>query len=514
MTKETGAHLLLEGLLEAGIDTCFANPGTSEMHLTAAMADYPQVTKVLCLFEGGATGAADGYARMVGKPAATLLHLGPGLANGLANMHNAKKACSPMLNIVGDHTTFHKQYDAPLNSDVEGTAGPYSHWVKTTASPEDLGADTAEAVAAAFSHGGQIASLIVPADVAWSARSSDLPKVTVTRDAPQDEAIAAAASWLGNGKRTGIILGQDALHGEGLKLAGQIAAGTGATLLSPYASARTERGCGLPETTRIPFPIDAAVSVLAPFEQLLLIGTNEPVAFFAYPGKPSRVVPENAELLSVSTPREDVLFALHELAGRVGAAMWVTPEASAFSTHSGVLTPDLLTDVIAASVIDGLIIVDEGVTSTRSFFGKSANCPRHDYLVNVGGSIGAGLPLALGAGIGCPERPVLCLSGDGSASFTLQALWSMARHNLNVTTVICANHSYEILKGEMFRVGAMTIDGPKNPLLELDGPRMNWVSLAEGYGVPAQRCETAEEFATALQLSLASPGPSLIEAAL
>ncbi|WP_166416391.1 acetolactate synthase large subunit [Cochlodiniinecator piscidefendens] len=514
MTNETGAHFLLENLLKSGVDTCFANPGTSEMHLTAAMEDYPDVTKVLCLFEGGATGAADGYARMTRKPAATLLHLGPGLANGLANLHNAKKAGSSMINIVGDHTTFHKKYDAPLNSDVEGTARPYSDWVKTTQGPGTLGTDAAEAIAAAKSHGGQIATLIIPADVAWSERDAELVYVTPTQQAPESAAIEQALQWLQNGKPTGIILGQDALFGEGLKLAGQIAAGSGATLLSPYASARTERGYDLPETTRIPFPVDAAVATLSRFEQLILIGADEPVAFFAYPGKPSRVAPETAKLMSVATPRDDIGRALKQLATLIGPAKSPTPESLNVPVSAGALTPDLLTDVVAASVTEGLIIVDEGVTSTRSFFGKSAGCPRHDYLVNVGGSIGAGLPLALGAGIACPDRPVLCLSGDGSAAFTLQALWSMARHNLNVTTIICANNSYEILKGEMFRVGAMTPDGPKNPLLELDGPCMNWVSLAEGFGVSAQRCETAEDLTAVLQTSLASPGPYLIEAAL
>ncbi|SHI59782.1 acetolactate synthase-1/2/3 large subunit [Shimia gijangensis] len=514
MTKQTGSHLMLDALLEAGVDTIFGNPGTSEMHLTAAIADYPEIEKVLCLFEGGATGAADGYGRMKGKPAATLLHLGPGLANGLANIHNAKKAGTPMINVIGDHTTFHKQYDAPLNSDIEGTAAPYSQWIRTVAEPTSLGTDTSEAISAAVSHGGQISSLIVPADIAWSDRKGKTPAFSVEREKVNPAILDAAIGVMKNGRKTGLIVGREALYGEGLKLAGQIAAATGATLFFPYASARVQRGAGLPATKRIPFPVEAAVEMLASYEQLLMIGAVEPVAFFAYPGKPSCVVPETADLLNVVTPREDVLAALHYIADQTGGDAIVEDPTPVPDPASGPLTTDTLMRTVANAMQEGMILAEEGVTTTRALLATIGGCPQHDYLTNVGGSIGAGLPLALGAAIACPDRPVLCISGDGSASYTHQVLWSMARHKLNVTIVICANHSYQILKGEMYRVGAMKPDGPRNPLLELDDPRLDWVSLAKGYGVDSLRCETAEELDFELRKGLATPGPVLIEAAL
>lgn len=516
---QTGSHLLLDTLLASGIDTVFGNPGTSEMHLTAAFADYPQFEKVLCLFEGGATGAADGYARMSGKPAATLLHLGPGLANGIANIHNAKKAGSPMVNIVGDHTTFHKKFDAPLNSDIEGTAAPYSHWVRTVATPDALATDAGEAIAAAFSHGGQIASLIVPADIAWGERVGTASTVQETIRAkvdPRDldDALGAIANAQSRGRKTGLVLGQEALFGEGLVLAGKIAAATGADLLFPYATGRVQRGRGLPKTTRIPFPVDAAISVLAPYDLLLLIGSPEPVAFFAYPGKPSRVVPESAEVIAVASAQQDVPDALSYMARKIGAEGLLEDEAPVPPMPSGPLDPEILARTVANCIREDILIVDEGVTTTRSMLAQIGGAPRHDYLTNVGGSIGAGLPLALGAAIACPDRPVLCLSGDGSASYTHQVLWSMARHKLNVTVVICANHSYEILKGEMYRVGAMQPGGATNPLLELDDPRMDWVAIARGYGVEGVRCATAEDLGTQINRGLGGTSPLLIEAAL
>jgi len=511
---KTGSHLLLDAFANAGIDTVFGNPGTSEMHLTAALADYPEIEKVLCLFEGGATGAADGYARMTGKPAVTLLHLGPGLANGLANMHNAKKAGSPMINVIGDHTTFHKKYDAPLNSDIEGTAAPYSHWVKTVQSAETLAADAAESISAACSDGGQIASLIVPADIAWGDSAGKMASTSVTRDIADPKKLDSALAELANGRKSGLILGREALFGEGLELAGKIAAATGATLFFPHASGRVQRGKGLPETTRIPFPVDAAVALLAPYEQLFLVGAAEPVAFFAYPGKPSLVVPDDATVSPVVSAKEDILAALRYMAERVETRDIIEDTTPVPPLPGGALDPDVLAQTVANCIRENTLIVDEGVTTTRSLLAQIGAAPRHDYLANVGGSIGAGLPLALGAAIACPDRPVLCLSGDGSASYTHQVLWSMARHKLNVTIVICANHSYEILKGEMYRVGAMQPGGPKNPLLELDDPRMDWVSLARGYGVDGERGTTAEELYVAVNRVLDGPGPLLIEAAL
>jgi len=514
--KRTGAHCLIETLVNAGVDICFANPGTSEMQFVAALTDEPLLRPILNLFEGVVTGAADGYARMSGRPAVTLLHLGPGLANGLANMHNARKAGSPMINIIGDHTTFHKQFDAPLNSDVETTAAPYSQWVKTSQSVQSLQQDAAEAVRAAWSSNGQVASLILPADVAWTA--SDLPALsvdTVPADKASPDMIKAAIACLTNGKRTGIVLGGNALHGEGLDRAGRVALATGATLFSPYASARVQRGHGLPALNQIPFAIDLAVQTLAEFEQIILIGAKEPVAFFAYPGKPSKIIPESADLLPVALPTENIVAALDDICAGLNAGFErndVKPSDIPRADSEAPITPDTLAAVIAASLVEGLILVDEGVSSSRGIYGASRAAPPHDMLVNVGGSIGDGLPLALGASVACPERPVLCVSGDGSAAYTLQALWSIAQHNLNITVVICANRDYSILKGEMVRVGAMSPEDPPHPLLELRNPHLDWVKLSEGFGVRAVQCKSAGELASILHHELQTDGPVLVEA--
>ncbi len=511
----TGADCLVETLVNAGVDTCFANPGTSEMQMVAALGLEPRLKPVLCLFEGVVTGAADGYARMTGRPAVTLLHLGPGLANGLANLHNAKKAGSTIINVIGDHTTFHKVYDAPLNSDIEATAAPYSHWVHTVKSLAGLPGATVDAISAALAGNGQIASLILPADFAWSALDALAGEVKVEARAlvPAD-LVQQARKLLTNGKKTGIILHGAVLQGEGLMAMGRIAAATGATLLAPYASSRIERGAGLPELVRIPFPVDAAVSLLAPFEQLLLVGAKEPVAFFAYPGKPSRMAAPGTELLVVGQRDQDLLQACLAIENSLGcAAVSALLERPCIPpSPTGPITSQTLAAVVARALTDGTILVDEGVTSSREVFNATKGSPRHDLLVNVGGSIGAGLPLALGAAVACPDHPVLCLSGDGSASYTLQALWSMAQQKLNVTTIICANHDYAILKGEMVRVGAMTPDSPPNPLLELINPKIDWVTLANGFGVSAQRVANAEALESAIRDAMDSSGPHLIEA--
>jgi len=518
MTNHTsGAHKLIATLLGGGIDTCFANPGTSEMHFIAALDDFPAMKSYLCLFEGVATGAADGFARMRGKPAVTLLHLGPGLANGLANLHNAKKAGSPVVNVIGDHATFHKQYDAPLNSDVEATAAPYSHHVHSSASVDDISTDTADAITAAISFGGQIAALILPADVAWNTSDADIvTPLPPSRSRVDPNTIEQIAQMLGTARKTGLILGGEACYGPGLIMAGQIAKASGATLLAPYATARRQRGKGIPPITRIPFPVDAAVELLAPFDQLILLGTTEPVAFFAYPGLPSRIIPGHATLSTLTKPTEDIADALHRLCTRLGAGA-VAPETSRDNLPAephGPLMVDSFADVVARAIRPNTILVDEGITSSRAVFGRTAASPAHDTLVNVGGSIGAGLPLALGAAVACPDRPVLCLSGDGSAGYTLQALWTMAQNRLDITVVICANHTYEILRGEMIRVGAMSDNKRANSLLDIVSPRINWVDLAHGFGVPGTRVETAEQLAVEIERGFDAPGPHLIEAQL
>ena len=511
----SGAHDLIETLIACGVDVCFANPGTSEMHFVAALKDFPQMRPILCLFEGGVTGAADGYGRMARTPAATLLHLGPGLANGLAGLHNAKKARTPMVNVIGDHATFHKQYDAPLNSDVEATARPYAHAILGATGTDSLAADTARAVAAARENGGQISCLVLPADLAWAeGRGGGRRRDAAARESVGADALEAATGAVLSGGKVGLILGGEACFGSGLRIAGQIAAETGVSLLVPNATGRVERGRGLPPLDRIPFPVPAAVSLLRGYDTLILVGAIEPVAFFAYPGLPSRVVDPLTRIVTLATPAQDVADALSRLCAATGAAGTPFRPVAAVDPDlpEGPLEPDSFAAVLARHVHDDTIVVDEGVTSSRGLFDKSRGAPRHDLLVNVGGAIGAAMPLALGAAVACPDRPVLCITGDGSASYTVQTLWSLAQQKSNVTIVVCANHTYEILRGEMLRVGAMAPEDRANPLLDIEHPRVDWVALARGYGVPARRAETVADLDAALADATARRnGPHLIE---
>ncbi len=260
-----GAHSLLTTLVDAGVDVCFANPGTSEMHFVAALDTVDGMRGVLTLFEGVATGAADGYARIAGGPAAVLLHLGPGLGNGLANLHNARRAHTPMIVVVGDHATYHKKYDAPLESDIDAVAGTVSGWVRRTLRPEDVAEDTMAALAAV--RRGEVATLILPADVSWtdgeagavqSAAASAQPAAAVDGDAVQ-----AAAQALYSGEHTVLLIGGDATHGPGLAAAVRIGEATGATVLCETFPARLQRGAGVPAVDRLAYFAEAAAEQLA-----------------------------------------------------------------------------------------------------------------------------------------------------------------------------------------------------------------------------------------------------------
>ena len=508
-----GAQSLVQTLLDAGIDTCFTNPGTSEMHFVAALDQNPAMRCVLGLAEGVVTAAADGYARMTGRPAATLLHCGPGLANGIANLHNARRAGSPLVNIVGDHATYHRAYDAPLTSDVEGLARPVSHWLRTSLSPATVGRDGAAAVAAAQS--GQIATLILPADTAWSEGGVvGKPVPPPGLSAVPEERIQAAARWLGNGKPTLLLISGSALQEAGLDAAARIAAATGATVMCP-TSPRTERGSGLPYIERVPYPVDMARARLADFRQAILVGCRAPVGFFGYPGKPSEMLPEDCQIQVLAQPGEDPAEALIWLAEDIGAdaSPSVAREAPP-GCPDGPITPEGLAAVIARRLPEDGIVVDESITAGRAIYPVTRHAPRHTWLSLTGGAIGIGMPLALGAAMGAPGRRVLNLEADGSGMYTLQALWTQARENLPVTTVVLANRAYAILKGEMSNVGAGQIGPQARDLMELERPALDWVSLATGMGVEAARADGCEALDRLLEAALTRPGPFLIEAVL
>ncbi|MGA8759511.1 MAG: acetolactate synthase large subunit [Stellaceae bacterium] len=509
-----GAESLVRTLVGGGVDVCFANPGTSEMHFVAALDRVEGMRCVLGLFEGVVTGAADGYARMSEQPAATLLHLGPGLANGLANIHNANKASSPMVNIVGDHATYHRQYDAPLTSDIEGLARPSSHWVKTSPDAKSIAADGAAAIAAACKLPGQIATLILPADTAWNEGSGPAPVPPSAGPTPAShEAFAEAARALRSGEPCLILVTGRALRQDGLELAGKIAAKTGARLMAQGSNARTQRGRGRVFLERVPYVVEQATKVLAGLKHIILVGAKMPVAFFAYPDKPSLLAPPDAQGHVLARLDEDMIGALAALAEEVGALHTAAPVVNDPPPvkANGSITPEALGASLGALLPENAIVVDEAVTTGRGFFSPTKSAAPHDWLSNMGGSIGLGMPLATGAAVACPDRKVVTLEGDGSAMYTLQALWTQAREGLDVTTLLFSNRSYQILKGELANVGAGNPGRKALDMLDLNRPDLDFVTMAKGMGVPGARVNDMDEFNRRLAEGIGTPGPYLVE---
>ena len=511
-----GAQALIRTLAGCGVEVCFSNPGTSEMHFVAALDAVPEMHGVLCLFEGVATGAADGYGRMSGRPAAALLHLGPGLANGLANLHNARRARTPLLAVVGDHATHHKRFDAPLESDIDALARSVSAWIRRPARPEDLAGDAAEAVAAAMRPPGGIATLILPADVSWSEGAEPASPLPFGAPAPvPDDVIGSAAAALSSGEPCVILLGGAAVRRPGLEAASRVAQVTGARLLCETFPARHERGAGIPALERLAYLAEFATQQLAGARHLILAGARAPVSFFAYPGKPSSLVPAGGQVHVLAEGGDDVPGALASLADLVAPGAKPVPQPPGRpALPDGDLTAETAAQVIGALMPEGAIVSDEANTSGLWLPAATAGAPPHDWLTLTGGAIGQGLPLASGAAVACPGRSVLALEADGSAMYTISALWTHAREQLDITTIIFSNGSYAILSMELERVGAVATGEAARSLLDLSRPSLDFTALATGMGVPASRARTAAEFATQLRRALTEPGPHLIEAVL
>ncbi len=510
-----GAEGLIRTLVDAGVRTCFTNPGTSEMHFVAALDNVPEMRAVLALFEGVATGAADGHARMSGVPSATLLHLGPGLGNGLANLHNARRAKVPIVNIVGDHATYHTEYDAQLQSDIETVARNVSSWVRTSVSTQELTADAVQAVAAAVGPPGHVATLILPADVSWGEGAE--PAAPPAPPAPlkaSAEVLEGVAQVLRGGERSALLLGGRAMRQRPLMAAGRIAAETGVKLLRETFPTRLERGAGLPPVEGLAYIPELASVQLKGLKHLILVDARAPVSFFAYPGKKSYLVPDGCELHELAAPESDVTGSLEGLEEILGAQARqpTVRQPSRPERPTGDLTAEKACQAIGALLPEGAIISDEAVTSGQTLAAMTAGAPRHDLLTLTGGAIGQGLPVATGAAIACPDRPVLALEGEGSAMYTIQSLWTMAREQLDVTVIIFNNRSYAILNMELERVGARAGGDKAKAQLDLGRPDLGFVRIAQGLGVPAVRAESAEQFSTELERAIAEPGPHLIEA--
>lgn len=512
-----GADTLCDVLLTNSVDVCFANPGTSEMHFVAALDRKPELRCVLGLSEGVVTGAADGYARMTDKPAATLLHLGPGLANGLANLHNARRARTPIMNVVGEHASYHIPYDAPLTSDIEGLARPMSQWVGRANGAGDVRRCAEEGIAASIARRG-VATMILPADAAWGETNPEpLSPVIVPSPPALDEALLkAAAIALRSTRRVALILGGRALRDAPLETAERIAAATGATVFAT-TSARTARGAGRAPVRSIPYKIELAVEALKDFDAAICIGPQRPVAFFAYPGKPSVTLPEACEVIQLAEHEHDLPAALEALAEAAGVKSDTVTARNAFKQHeiimpTGALTPDALSLAIARGLPKQAIVIDEALTSIGQYHALAPGLHPHDHLPLTGGSIGIGIPLATGAAIGAPDRKVIALQADGSGMYTLQGLWTQAREELDIVTIVFANSAYRILQGEMTNVGVNSFGRNARRMLDLDQPKLDWVSLAKGMGVEAARATTIEEFNTLYEAAKRRKGPFLIEA--
>ena len=509
-----GAEAMIRTLVDAGVTTCFTNPGTSEMHFVAALDTVPEMRGVLGLFEGVVTGAADGYARMAERPAATLLHLGPGLGNGLANLHNARRAATPVVNVVGDHATYHVRFDAPLHSDIDAAARNVSGWIGRPERTADLCRVTAEAVDAAIGPPGQVATLILPADVSWGDGADPVAPAPRRDPRPVDaDAVDAAAKVLRSGEPCALLLGGTSLRRGALIAAARVAAGTDARLFAETFVARTERGAGIPAVEKLQYFGEMAQAQLEGLRHLVLVEAGSPVSFFAYPGKPSDLVPEGCTVHMLAAPGDDAAGALAALADAVGAAA-PSIDSARPGRPTGALTGPGLAAAVAATLPEGAIVSDESATNSVWMSSATAGCPPHDWLQLTGGAIGQGLPVATGAAVACPDRPVVSLEADGSAMYTIQSLWTQARESLDVTTVIMNNRSYAILNIELARTGAGA-GGPKaRDLLDLSRPDLDFVQLASGMGVPAVAVRTADEAVAALERAIAEPGPHLIEALL
>jgi acetolactate synthase-1/2/3 large subunit len=509
-----GAESLIRTAIAAGVEVCFANPGTTEMPLVAALDSADGLRAILGLFEGVCTGAADGYGRMAEKSALTLLHLGPGFANGIANLHNARRARSPIVNLIGDHATWHVGADAPLTSDIVSLATPVSGWLRGVSNSASLAGATAEAIAAAGHAPGQVATLIIPSDCQWDpAERQAAPIAPTPPPAVTSDAIKRAAESFRKGNRVALFLGGTALRARGLKAAARIAAKAGCHLICETFPARLERGAGTPTLDRLPYFPEQAIEMLKAFDTVVIAGAKKPVAFFGYPNLPSQLIPEGTRTAILAEPTDDVPAALEALASEIGAPVTVATPSKITRPERPVGNLNAMTAgaAIAAAMPEGAIVMDEAATSGLPFLAASAAAPPHTYLSLTGGAIGQGLPCATGAAVACPDRRVIAFQADGSAMYTMQALWTQARESLNVTTVLCNNHSYRILQVELARAGVTEPGRKARSLTDLSNPDIEWTSLARGLGVASVRVETAEALMRELERSLATPGPSLIE---
>lgn len=512
--RGTAAESLVGALVDAGIDTVFANPGTTEMPLVAALdACGDAVTAVLALHETVCSAAADGYWRARGRPAATLLHLGPGVANAAANFHNAQKARAGIVNLIGDHPNRHLSVQSPLQTPLESLCRLFSDWTGFASDPAQQAAVARTAVGIAAT--GRVASLIVPHDVQLAQVGPTPRPLSSVPGRPRSAAIPAAIAALARATRPALLLGGPALGKAGLRLAARLGARVGAPVFCETLFAAMDRGGDIPQPTRLAYFPEQAIAQLAGHDLILLVGAAEPVAFFAYPDLPSRLAPSGAAIVAVATAHEDCALALAELLDAVPAA---PDQATACNSGAGQpsanapgdrLTPQTLCEIVAAAIPAGAVVVDEGITTGLAFYNASLAARPFRHLCLTGGAIGWGPGASVGAALGA-RAPVINLQADGSSLYAIQALWTQARHSLPVTTVICRNGRYRILETELARAGLDTRGRHAAAMCDLAG--IDWCTLAQGFGVRAVRARSVGELTAALEGIAERRGPLLIEA--
>ncbi len=506
-----GAEALVASAISGGVEICFANPGTTELPLVQALDSVPGLRSILCLHENVATGAADGYGRMATNPAMCLLHLGQGLANGLTNLHNARRAFTPVVNVIGDHAAWHLAADPLLATDVESLAHTVSDYVKKSLGATTVALDLADAIEAAM-NGGRIATLIVPHDAQIDEAGDGISLRRVrAKKTYSSSRVVEAAKALKSGK-SALLLGGDALSEPGILLAGRIAAIGDADLLCDNFFARMERGGGLPSPTKLPYFPDQALELTRRYERVIVAGTRRPVAFFGYPGLPSYLTTEEQTVI-LAGPQEDTLGALAALASEVNAPDFIgevrgTPPVM----PKGALDAQSVSAVIASLQRENCIVMDEVLSVGVPYFDASKHSPRFSHLMLTGGAIGQGPSAATGAAIACPNRKVINFQSDGCGAYSIQAFWTQARENLDVVTIIGSNRSYHILEVELLRAGVAQTGPVTRSMLGLDNPFLNWVKIGEGFGVPAVAVDRAEALARELERALMDKGPRLIEA--
>jgi len=508
-----GAESLVKTMLQNGVDTVFANPGTSEMHFVAALDSHPEMNCILCLFEGGTSGGADCYYRMKRDVAGTLLHLAPGFGNAYANLHNARKANSGIVNVVGDHATHHLAYESPLKGDIQGISQSVSHWTRSSLDAPSVASDGADAIRAARARNGQIATLVLPANTAWSPADGPAhaaPPPALHRPSPAEiEAAAQALTQPG----AALLIGGDALFGNLRQIAGKIAAKTRARLMADTLIPRISKGAGEPVITQLPYPVPPKIETLATTTSITLVGTDRPVAFFAYPETPSLPEQPGTQITQLCRPEMDIAWTLSALADATGAnkASVQTYTLDLPALPTGPVTLEKVGAALAHLLPENAIVCNEAVTSGFKVAPPLSTARPHDMLGGTGGAIGWSLPGAAGAAIACPDRKVVVLTGDGSAMYTSQSLWTMAREGLDVTVVVFANKGYQILRDELLNVGVQSYGQNAQAMFDVEKPALDWVALAKGHGVPGSRADDLESFVKALDEGLSTDGPSLIE---